>query len=198
MTSEMVDVFDSHMNLMGVEEITAAHQKKMWHKVFHCWIINGNKVLFQLRSPQMVNYPDKLDISAAGHLQSGEEPWDGLREVEEELGITLTPENILGMEMIVWPHSYEFAYTCFAQIHVPLMQLKLQPDEVCGLFEISLSDMSALFNCRVESVIAKGILMDEKGQNQPVVRVIRLDDIAMHAVGYYLKIVDRFEKLLIQ
>ena len=86
--SEQVDIFDGNHVAKGSMERVAAHMAAEWHQTFHCWIVarrNEDWLLLQLRSPTKRNYPDRLDITAAGHLESGEQPYDGGRELEEEL-----------------------------------------------------------------------------------------------------------------
>src|SRR5690348_15694820 len=78
-------------------ERVQAHLAGEWHKTFHCWVVSsagGGRILFQLRSPSMQNFPNMLDVSAAGHLEAGETVEQGVREVTEELGITFSPPDL--------------------------------------------------------------------------------------------------------
>ena len=63
-----------------------------WLSVFAIWLYkqtdDGVYILFQERSQNATVSPGKLDISAAGHYNAGETGLDGLRELQEELGIT--------------------------------------------------------------------------------------------------------------
>ena len=91
MADEMIDIYDSEMNLLGVAMKSQAHKEGLWHKAFHCWIISedGN-IWLQLRGADKQLYPNLLDISCAGHIQVGESvKLGGLRELEEELGLQL-------------------------------------------------------------------------------------------------------------
>lgn len=55
----------------------------------------GWEVLLQKRSAAKDSNPGCYDISSAGHLASGGAPVDGaLRELQEELGLTLSPEDL--------------------------------------------------------------------------------------------------------
>lgn len=57
--------------------------------------LDGWEVLLQKRSMTKDSNPGCYDISSAGHLSSGDIPLEGaLRELEEELGITLSPKDL--------------------------------------------------------------------------------------------------------
>ncbi|WP_372454640.1 NUDIX hydrolase, partial [Priestia aryabhattai] len=70
----------------------------LWHQTFHCWIyrvVNDQiEMLFQKRHPQKDTCPDLLDITSAGHLLASEQPCDGVRELEEELGLSVSFEEL--------------------------------------------------------------------------------------------------------
>lgn len=93
MADELIDIFDENMNLLGTALKSQAHREGLWHKTFHCWLARKNDegrvmVWLQLRNKDKSIYPDMLDVSAAGHVKSGEEVKDGYREVTEELGLS--------------------------------------------------------------------------------------------------------------
>ena len=89
--NEILDIYDAKMNHIGTASREEAHKFGYWHQTFHCWIVRREKgknyVLFQIRDKEKQDAPNKLDITAAGHLKSGETKEDGLRELSEELGI---------------------------------------------------------------------------------------------------------------
>lgn len=84
------------------EEKTVAHEKGLFHKTVHVWIINSKgELLVQRRSKDKRTYPNMLDISFAGHISSGESIVDGvLREGKEELGLDINLDYL----------SYLFSY----------------------------------------------------------------------------------------
>jgi 8-oxo-dGTP pyrophosphatase MutT (NUDIX family) len=58
----------------------------------HCWVLSsdGKFVLMQRRSPKVLTYADKYDISMAGHVDGDEQPLEAmLRETYEEGAIDL-------------------------------------------------------------------------------------------------------------
>lgn len=77
-----------------------AHRDGILHRTSHVWILrekDGRKqVLLQKRSEQKDSYPGLYDTSSAGHIPAGEEPLpSALRELEEELGIHATAEQLM-------------------------------------------------------------------------------------------------------
>ena len=94
---EYLDICDSDGNLIGERKSKKeVHEKGLWHRSVHIWIINSKgEVLLQKRSPFVDNHPNEWDISSAGHVSAGEDDMtSALREVEEEIGLRLTPKNI--------------------------------------------------------------------------------------------------------
>lgn len=67
------------------------HREGDWHRSVQIWIVqksNGAvRVLLQRRSKYKDTHPDMLDVSCAGHIDSGEDVVESaLRELQEELG----------------------------------------------------------------------------------------------------------------
>lgn len=76
-----------------------AHQQGLLHRTAHVWIVrneNGRtEALLQKRSMQKESFPGLYDTSSAGHIPAGEEPLpSALRELEEELGISASPDQL--------------------------------------------------------------------------------------------------------
>ncbi|MEI6835774.1 MAG: NUDIX domain-containing protein [Candidatus Falkowbacteria bacterium] len=95
---EYLDICDCDGNLTS-QKISKkeAHEQGLWHRSVHVWVINSqNEVLLQRRSPLVDNYPDKWDISAAGHVSAGEDCLTAaLREIKEEIGLDIKPEELI-------------------------------------------------------------------------------------------------------
>ena len=95
---EIFDVFNEkgeYLNKTASREV--CHSKGLWHKAVTAFIINSKgQVLLQKRSPNKKLWPNCWDITAGGHVLSGEFGFQSIiREVEEELGFTLTKNDIL-------------------------------------------------------------------------------------------------------
>ncbi|RMD45906.1 NUDIX domain-containing protein [Candidatus Pacearchaeota archaeon] len=119
----LIDVCDEKNNLTGrKEQIGVIHSKGLWHRVSHVWLYTSKgEVVLQLRSRKKRLFPGLLDVSAAGHIDSGETPRQAaLRETKEELGITLKKinfwkiiKNSIIFDKII---NNEFYYVFFSKI----------------------------------------------------------------------------------
>ena len=72
------------------------HKNGLWHRAVYGFIIDENKnVLLQKRSGNKKLWPNMWDITAGGHVNSGEFGRQALiREVKEELGIDIKDDEI--------------------------------------------------------------------------------------------------------
>src|SRR5690242_19450425 len=98
-SQEYVDIFDTAMNYLGSASLDEVHAQGLWHQTFHCWLIKREEetysLLFQRRGPLKKVHPNKLDITAAGHLMAGEAVEAGVRELNEELGLEKTYADLV-------------------------------------------------------------------------------------------------------
>ena len=149
---ELVDVRDGGSGERTGEVVwkSEAHRLGLWHRCFHCWVFGtddgGFYLLVQRRSATKGTWPGYLDVTAAGHLGAGEEPLDGLREVEEELGLRVDPRRLapLGTRRI----EQRIAAGLDREIHdvfllrddSPPEDLRLQEEEVEAVLRIGLDD----------------------------------------------------------
>jgi isopentenyldiphosphate isomerase len=203
--SELFDIFDSQMLKIGVDSRENVHAKGLWHQTFHCWIVNmstsgGGSLLFQLRHKDKDTYPLLLDISCAGHLLSGETVEDGVRELKEELGITLSIEelNYCGMaaeESIISKDliDREFNHVFIHYSDKALEEYDFQLSEISGLFFINIKQFQQLLRGQVNSIMTEGIILDELNQKKrSIKRKVNIDDFTPNSDRYYQLL---FEKL---
>ena len=159
---EHIDVYDADLRPLGTKERTAAHLEGCWHRTFHCWVVRTVDcpgLLFQVRSPEMANFPNLLDVSAAGHLSAGEAVVDGLREVREELGIEFDPadtvfagERVEVADQENGQHNREYQSVYFVGTELDLEDFTPQVEEVSGLLWLPLEDGLRLFTGAVSRV----------------------------------------------
>ena len=100
--NEYIDIYDANENLLGYCEKEKAHKLGYWHKVFGCLIYNSkrHKVFMQLKNPNhnKINKIPLLEITAGGHLISGETLQNGVREIKEETGFNVEYEELTFLE----------------------------------------------------------------------------------------------------
>lgn len=172
---EILDIFDAKMNRIGTEARDIVHTKGFWHQTFHCWIIRKEKdreyVLFQIRDKEKKDAPNKLDITAAGHLKAGESKEDGLRELEEELGLKVDIKELsyLGIRISASENenriNKEFAHVYMMRSDLPIESYKLQEGEVAGLVQIGVEDGLRLCAHDADSVPCKVFRLGESGMD---------------------------------
>lgn len=97
---EIFDIVDEYGNPTGETiERDLAHKEGVRHRTAHIWIareVNGKwQVLLQKRAQTKDSFPGRYDTSSAGHIQAGDEPLESaIRELQEELGIVASPEEL--------------------------------------------------------------------------------------------------------
>ena len=153
---ELIDVRDGDSGERTGEVVwkSEAHRRGLWHRCFHCWIFGADDgepyLLVQRRSAAKDTWPGYLDVTAAGHLGAGEEPLDGLREVEEELGLRVSPDRLapLGTRRVEGriPAGLdrEIHDVFLLRDDTPPGSLHLQREEVEAVLGIRLEDAEAL------------------------------------------------------
>lgn len=159
---EILDIFDAKFNHIGTADRQEVHKLGYWHQTFHCWIImkenDKEYVVFQIRDKSKDVAPNKLDITAAGHLKAGEKKEDGIREIEEELGlkVDLSLLKYLGIRITASENNgqinKEFAHVYLLQNDAPLESYNFVDGEVAGLVKIEVSDGLKLCAFEVENV----------------------------------------------
>ena len=122
-----------------------AHRDGILHRTAHVWVIRkeGGKtqILLQKRSMEKESFPGKYDTSSAGHIPAGSEPLpSALRELQEELGIEASPDQLtyagqfrIQYEKIFYEKPFrDNEVTCVYVYREPvdIRTLKLQESEV--------------------------------------------------------------------
>lgn len=208
MTSgERFDVFDENMVKIGEETRENVHAKGLWHQTFHCWVIsrspNGDQLILQLRHKDKDTYPDMLDVSCAGHLLSGERPEDGVRELEEELGIAVdiseliycgtTPQAYKISERLI---DREFNHVYLYESSRTIEEYRFQTEEIAGLFYVSVQDFRQLVSGAARSAWLEGVVLDENtGETVHSRRELLLADLTPNSADYYSLLFNKVEQL---
>ena len=153
---ELVDIRDAQTGepTGGVVWKSEAHRRGLWHRCIHCWIFGVDAgepyLLVQRRAATKDTWPGYVDLTAGGHLATGEEPLDGLREVEEELGLRVDPGRLVPLgtrrteQEIPEGVDREFQDVFLIRDDTPPGDLRLQREEVEAVLRIALDDAEAL------------------------------------------------------
>ncbi|ANS76872.1 hypothetical protein AWM70_21695 [Paenibacillus yonginensis] len=206
---EMLDVYTAQKVRIGSVSRQQAHAEGLWHQTFQCWVVDkhadpGNPgLLFQLRAEDKDTFPGKLDISCAGHLLAGETPEDGIRELEEELGIKAEFRDLRYCGMVA-QESYispaiidrEFNQVYLYESGLPLEKYFFQTSEISGLFFIGLAEYKALLNGECDYVEARDGVRHDRGLDRVYRSVERfgLEDFTPNSEAYYKLLFEAFGK----
>ena len=97
------------------------HQLKIWHRSVHVWLVDPKRslVALQKRSPNKDTFPNRWDISAAGHIGSGDESRPtAVRELAEELGVICVEEDLDFLGTVPAEQADLGGCNCFEDVYV--------------------------------------------------------------------------------
>ena len=121
---EIFDVIDKDGNPTG-ETVTReqAHTEGIPHRTAHIWILRKKD-----------SFPGMFDTSSAGQIQAGDEPLESaLRELEEELGIHATPEQLHFAGTFPISFAKEFHGKMFRDEELAFVYIYDQPVDITEL-----------------------------------------------------------------
>jgi len=159
---EFLDIYSDRNESLNKSVLRAeAHKKGLWHRKFVCIIANEERksILFQRQHKKNSNYfsrPEYLNISVGGHLSSGENIEDGMREFEEESGLNgvkFSDLKFLGIRQSSFSLKRDvenFINNEFQYIHI------YKGNFDCNSFNINLNEETKSF---VDIKIDDGILL---------------------------------------
>ncbi|MFS3930287.1 NUDIX hydrolase [Priestia flexa] len=205
MKNEMLRIFDDNNQLIGQASRAEVHRLGYWHETFHCWFISHEAakdyIYLQLRSLDKEDYPDLFDITAAGHLLADETVGDGIREVEEELGVKVKREELISIGKIHY-QAYkeefidkEIAHVFIYETPYKISDYQLQLEEVAGIVCVDFNHFYNFCFGKTNSFLAEGFIC------QGGVKSIFKDDITYnslvpHELSFYQQVVERIKQYL--
>lgn len=195
-SEEYFDIYDRDLNWLGTAPRSEVHAKGLWHQTFQCWLVNATgavpKLFLQLRAPNKDLFPNLLDISCAGHLSAGETVEAGVRELEEELGITARFQDLIPCGMFAEEDMIsaslidrEFCYVFLYEVELAASDFTLQEEEVSGLFEVDLGKFVQLVRGELMEIPAVGIRNGSGGAYEETQMKVKLEDMTPHPPAYY-------------
>ncbi len=161
-----------------------AHREGLWHRSFHCWIVRAGpgapELILQRRALVKDTHPGCWDVSAAGHFRPGEGVEGGLRELEEELGLTVSPDALVWLgrhrEVLRYPdglqdREYEDVY--LLRCDQPLSAYAPDAAEVDGVAALPAATLVALARGVVRRARASGRVLGPGGWRDHTVVLTR-------------------------
>ena len=183
---EQLDVVDEVGRYLRTAPRDEVHKRGEWHRVFHCQIVTVRggvpTAVLQQRSRSKAAFAGLIDISAAGHLAAGETPLDGVRELEEELGVNPASTDLvpLGVRRLA-DDSGEGTLNCeltsvfLLRDDRPLTDYVLARDEVDAVLDAPIADLLALFG-GTPSITVQGIAAAGHPDASEVTLEVTLED----------------------
>lgn len=192
-SSELLDIYDEQVNWLGTKPRDQVHRDGNWHRTFQCWVIYRDDagqdfIIVQRRAYDKQTFPGQFDISAAGHYAAGETTEDGLRELQEELGLVVDFEDLIPLGRRIAANSYdglidhEFCEVFFLICDQPLAAYEYQRAELAGLVKVPVD--AALSMCVGER---DSIQCEAVGADAPIV-IVRLSDFVPTPDAYFYKV----------
>jgi len=206
MQSELINIVNEQREPIGVATREEIHKQGYWHEVFHCWLVNNidnvDYIYLQLRSEKKRDYPNLLDITAAGHLLSDETVEDGVREVNEELGIDISYEELISLGVVDYEVTHgqlidkEFAHVHVHRFNGKLDEFTLQREEVAGVFMVRFDDFYEMWMSNKNDIDIQGFVLDEQGHRIEMKKNVGREQFVPHNEAFYQEILGRIKEVL--
>ncbi|MFD0048792.1 NUDIX domain-containing protein [Actinomycetes bacterium NPDC127524] len=204
MESEQLKIFDERGRHIGKASRSDVHKNGYWHETFHCWFISkkGDQeyIYFQQRSSGKKDFPDLLDITAAGHLTSEESVQDGVREIREELGIPVSFTDLVSIGIIKDQlqnkgfNDNELSHVYLYDITGLDISFHFQKEEVSGMFRVASADFYKMFLENGQEIPVNGYYINQQGEEIKVDGHAIKSSFVPHGKEYYHRVSGALKK----
>lgn len=138
-------VDDQDTPIHRVEDYEAVHRLGLWVRGVHVIVYTPERdIVMQKRAPSLAYHPDEVEVSVGGGVDAGETPEvAAIREVHEELGITITKANLTFIGKTKFNHRTKtqlhrtFIYSYAVCLPKNKIQLTTDPSETSLAFFMS-------------------------------------------------------------
>lgn len=194
---ELFDVVTAGGELTGRSKPRSeVHRDGDWHRALHVWITgvdeNGPFLTFQRRSMAKDTWPGKLDATVGGHFRAGESLEETLREVDEEIGITVSLSDLrfIGKRIAVsetgaGTKDREIQDVFLLRDERPLTEFRPSPAELDALIRIQLDELLELLAGSRESISVRSV---SPGQKYSVEAGVTVGDFIQQVDRYFYRV----------
>lgn len=204
--NERLKIFNEERKHIGEATREDVHRHGHWHEVFHCWFVSREDevdyLYLQHRCSLKKDYPDLLDITAAGHLLAHETVHDGVREIKEEIGITVCFDELISLGVMSdcatkgkfvdkeWAHVFLYKSTN------AMSNFTLQEEEVSGIVQVKLEDFEKLWFGSIDEVHIQGFEINPMGKRVSVDQYVGRNKFVPHETSYYESMIKSIKEVL--
>jgi isopentenyldiphosphate isomerase len=198
MENELLNIFDENRNHIGSATRQEVHKLGYWHETFHCWFISKDNekdyIYFQKRSDCKKDYPNLLDITAAGHILAHETIKDGVREVKEELGIDVSFNELVPLGIIEYYAiqenfiDKEISNVFLYNSQKAFEDFTLQTEEVSGLFRADFKSFCELWLGERKDIFIEGFKINTEGNRVLINKIVDKSAFVQHELAYYERV----------
>jgi isopentenyldiphosphate isomerase len=160
------------------------HRDGDWHRAVHVWVMGiddrGPFLMFQKRSLAKDTSPGKMDSTVGGHYRAGEGIEQTLREVEEEIGISVTMADLTyaGIRRAVNERDSgvadrELQDVFFLRDERPLTEFRPSPAELAALVRVPIEEFLDFHEGERETINVRSIAPGAAAEERLV--IARLD-----------------------
>jgi isopentenyldiphosphate isomerase len=206
MENEKLKIFDEDRNQIGVTTREEVHRIGHWHEAFHCWFISREEgidyIYLQIRSDEKKDYPNLLDITAAGHLLANETVYDGIREVKEEVGIDVFFNELVPLGIFKYCViregfiDRELANVFVYKSNKKMDEFKLQREEVSGIVKAEFNSFYELWLGEKDEIRVEGFEINKAGQKVPINKTVGKNRFVPHEKTYYESVMKSIKGVL--
>ncbi|WP_312476564.1 NUDIX domain-containing protein [Neobacillus sp.] len=206
MENEQLKIFDSKRKPIGVATREEVHRFGLWHESFHCWFVSREDEIdylyLQLRCDLKKDHPNLFDITAAGHLLANETVEDGIREIEEELGIEVAFTELIPLGIINYCVDHEklidkeLAHTFLYKKNLTFDEFTLQKEEVSGIVKVKFADFTDLWMGEKQEINMKGFEINNNGEKLAIDMMVGKKQFVPHELSFYETIIQLIKEKL--
>ncbi|KRG12601.1 NUDIX hydrolase [Virgibacillus soli] len=203
MENELLKIFDRGRNQIGIATREDVHRYGYWHEAFHCWFIRKEKgmdcLYLQLRSNLKKDYPNLLDVTAAGHLLANETVQDGVREIKEEIGVDISFQELIPLGIIdycVIREDFidkEIANVFLYKSTKSFEEFTLQKEEVSGIVKTEFSHFADLWFGKRESIRISGYKVKDDGKKVLIDESVEKNKFVPHQIKFYQTVIEKIK-----